>query len=80
MHVASLIMEIVIKRQIWMSNAIYHLLIFLLSLKVNIIFKGLNTLSILRVSKLYFFLSRVYKVTKLVLVVLKSNQINISVS
>jgi hypothetical protein len=39
MHVASLMMEIMIKRQIWMSNAIYHLLILLLFPKVDITFK-----------------------------------------
>jgi hypothetical protein len=42
--------------------------------------KGLNTLLVLRVSNFYFFLPKIWKVTKLVIVVLKSDQINHSIS
>jgi hypothetical protein len=42
--------------------------------------KGLNTPLVPRVWQLYFFLPKVWKVTKLVLVVLKSDQVNHSVS
>jgi hypothetical protein len=41
---------------------------------------GLNTLLVPRVWKLYFFFLKVWKVTKLVLVVLKSDQVSSSVS
>jgi hypothetical protein len=42
--------------------------------------KGLNTLLVPRIWKLYFFLPRVWKVTKLVIVVLKNDQVSPSVS
>jgi hypothetical protein len=54
-----------------------HIIIFINKSVFN---QGLNTLLVPMVWKFYFFLPRVWKITKLVLMVLKSDQVSPFVS